>query len=114
MSPAAAAGRCTGGHVRLLLALCDPGHTEGLCVIQVYRPAWEVEHHLSRDGSRVNVTDVRLVDGLVQYHIQLNGQPRMFNEEPWQTLQALRVIGATLTAVDFKDGNMYCTLAESN
>jgi hypothetical protein len=38
----------------------------------------------------------------------------MFNEEPWQTLQALRVIGATLTAVGFKDGNMYCTLAESN
>jgi hypothetical protein len=79
-------------------------------VIQVYRPAREIEDILSGDGSRVKVTDVQLADGQVQYQIQHNGQPRMFKEDPWQTLQALRVVGATLTAVDFKYGNIYCTV----
>jgi hypothetical protein len=81
-------------------------------VIQVYRPSQEIEEILSRDGPWVPVTDVRLVDGRVETHIQLNGQPRMFTEDPDSVLSALRVTGATLADVEFRDGIIYYTLAQ--
>ncbi len=81
-------------------------------MIQVYRPAREIEEILSRDGSRVQLTDARLVDGRVENHIQLNSQPRMFTEDLDSVLRALRVTGATLTGVELKNGNIYYTLAE--
>jgi hypothetical protein len=81
-------------------------------VIQVYRPTREIEQILGRDGSRVKVTDVQLVDGNVETYIEYAGQPRMFSEEPWQVFQGLRVTGAKLADVEFASGNVYYTLAE--
>src|SRR5260370_42142122 len=84
----------------------------GTLLIQVYRPAREIVEILSSDGSQVRLTDVRLVDGRVENHIQLNGQPRMFTEDPDAVLRAIRVTGARLTGVELRDGNVYYTLAE--
>jgi hypothetical protein len=81
-------------------------------VIQVYRPSREIEEILSRDGSRVQLTDARLVDGRVENQIQLNGQPRMFTEDLDSVLRALRVTGAKLTGVELREGDIYYTLAE--
>lgn len=83
-------------------------------MIQIYRPAWEIEQVLSRDGSRVQVTDARMADGRVQYDIQLYGQSKIFTEDPSAALMALRVTGVKLTGVEFKDGNVWYTLAESS
>ena len=82
-------------------------------MIQVYRPAWEIEQLLSANGSVVQVTDVRLVDGQVQTYIEYRGQPRMFKEDPWQVFQALRITGATLAGVEFRDDNVYYTVAKA-
>ena len=70
-------------------------------MIQVYRPTREIEDMLSSDGSRVKVTDVRLVDGLVQYHIQLNGRPSMFTEQPCITVTVSRWVGVLVWLRDY-------------
>jgi hypothetical protein len=58
------------------------------------------------------VTDARLADGKVETHIEYNGQPRMFTEEPWQVFGAIRVMGATLVGVGFGNGNICYMLGE--
>jgi len=81
-------------------------------VIQAYRPIREIEDILGRDGSRVRMTGAQLADGKVENHIEYNGQPRMFTEEPWQVFGAIRVTGATLVGVGLGNGNIYYTLGE--
>jgi hypothetical protein len=80
-------------------------------VIQVRRPADEIEDILG-GSPQVQLTEARLVDGRVENHIQFVGQPRMFTEDLDSVLRALRVTGATLTGVEFRDGHVYYTLAE--
>jgi hypothetical protein len=77
-------------------------------VIQVYRPAREIEEILG--GSPV--TGVQLVDGKVQTYIEYSGQPSMFTEDPEQVFGAIRVTGATLTGAELRDGSVYYTLAK--
>ncbi len=56
-------------------------------MIQVYRPAEEIEEILGRDGARVAVTDVRLADGKVETYVDWDGRPSRFSEEPWQVFR---------------------------
>ena len=90
------------------------GHNDvkGVRVIQVCRPVREIEELLSNDEVSSSVTDVRLADGRIHYNILRNGDPYSFSEEPSSAFVALRVIGATLTSIELKDGNVYYTLAE--
>jgi hypothetical protein len=83
---------------------------KGARVIQVYRPAREIEELLSGHGVSSNVTDVRLDDGRIQYDILRNGQTYSFSEQAPEALHALRITRATLTGVEFHDGNVYYTL----
>jgi hypothetical protein len=70
--------------------------------IVAYRPVQEVEDLLG--GQRI--TEVQLVDGNVETHLNYNGQPRKFTEEPWQVFGALRVEGATLAGAELRGNRL--------
>jgi hypothetical protein len=81
---------------------CDPGRKGGSVTIVAYRPVQEVEDLLG--GQRI--TEVQLVDGNVETHLNYNGQPRKFTEEPWQVFGALRVEGATLAGAELRGNRL--------
>lgn len=74
-------------------------------MIQAYQPVQNIEE---LTGS--TVTDARLADGLIQYDLRLNGNPRSFTEKPHDAFRVLQITGASLTSVELKNDYVYYTL----
>ena len=81
---------------------------------QAYIPAWSLQQDwLNRYGRLWTLTGVRLASDGVDYEIDDAGRPDTKHETEGSVLATLRIRGTRLAGVEFRDGNVYCTLIET-